>query len=181
MEKKEKKPLTATQKKNRYRTLQYVAIGGEYLSILTPYIILGAVHYQEWFVNNTDSWRIGLGGSLALALMGIATTLITKKKEDTKITDGYISLIICWFAVSFVFVLLRDIMNQIAGIMLYGGLGLLGAFGLDLVSKSYKKKADMYKEAFDKVRGETIEEEIKKNIEEEVKKETSNKKKIAID
>ena len=178
---KQKKQLTTTQKKNRYRAIQYTAFGGEFVSILTPYIILGAVNFQEWFVNNPDSWKIGLGGSLALALMGIAVLLVGKKKENEKITDGYIALIVGWFAVAFIFLLLASIMDQIASIMMYGGLGLLGAFGLDMTSKSYKKKADMYKDAINKVRGKNIEEEVKKEIEEEVRKEQKEKKKVAID
>lgn len=47
---KAKKPLTTEQKKNRYRVIQYSTFGGEFLSILTPYIVMGAVNYEEWFV-----------------------------------------------------------------------------------------------------------------------------------
>ena len=178
---KEKKPLTATQKKNRYRTLQYVYRGGEYLAILSPYIIMGGIYFDEWFRNNEDSWKIGLGGALALAILGIAVFLISKKKEDTKVTDGYISLILGWFAVSFIFMLLATIMDQIATIMFFGGLGLMTGFGLDMLSKSYKTKADLYVEAIKKVQGENREEEVRQQIENEVKEEQKKKDKIAVD
>lgn len=172
--------LTATQKKNRYRGYQYLAFGGEILSVLTPYIVLGAVNFDAWFTNNPEGWKVGLGGSLALALCGIATFLVSKKKEDEKITNGFIALIVGWFMVAFIFMLLASIMNEIATIMFYGGLGLMGAFGLDMVSKSNKNKADMYKEAIKKVRGEKMEDEVRKEIEQEVLRE-DKKKKVAVD
>ena len=161
-----KKKLTATQKKNRYRALQYTTFVSEFISIMTPYIVMGAVNYEEWFAQS-EGWKVGLGGSLAMALLGLAIFLVTKKKEDTKLTSGYITLIIGWFAVAFVFVLLTSIMDQIATIMLFGGLGILGAFGLDMVSKNMKAKADMYKQALSKVRNDTIEKQIAREVMEE--------------
>lgn len=160
----EKKPLTATQKKNKYRALQYVTFGSEFLSIITPFIAMGIVNHEEWFYQE-DGWKIGLGGSLALALMGIAVFLVTKKKEEnSKITNGYISLIVGWFAVAFIFMLLADIMSQMSMIMLFGGIGLCGAFGLDLLSKDFKQKADAYKEVIKKAKQNVIQQEVEKDL-----------------
>ena len=160
----EKKKLTATQKKNRYRALQYGTFAGEFVSILTPFIVMGCVNAKEWFYNE-DGWKVGLGGTLALALMGIAVFLVTKKKEDNSKTDGFISLIVGWFAVAFVFMLLADIMSQITTIMMFGGLGLLGAFGLDLTSKNFKAKADMYKETIQKANQDVLKRQVESEIE----------------
>lgn len=154
-----KKPLTAKQKQTKYRALQYTTFASEFLSILTPFIVMGCVNAQEWFYNE-EGWKVGLGGTLALALMGIAVFLVTKKKEDDKITGGYITLIVGWFAVAFIFMLLADIMSQITTIMMFGGIGLLGAFGLDTVSKEFKKKADAYKETIKKAKENVIKEEV---------------------
>ena len=170
-----KKQLTTKQKKNRYRAIQYGTFGGEFVSILAPFVALGIANYDTWFANE-EGWKVGLGGTLALALHGIAVLLVSKKKEDEKITSGYITLIVGWFAVAFIFLLLANIMDQIATIMFFGGIGLLGAFGLDMTSKEFKKKADLYKEAIAKVNGENLEEQIRKEIEEEVKNE-----KVAVD
>lgn len=156
----EKKPLTAKQKQNKYRGLQYTTFVGEFISILTPFIVMGAVNAEEWFYQE-EGWKVGLGGTLALALMGICVFLVTKKKEDEKITSGYITLIVGWFAVAFIFMLLASIMEQITTIMMFGGLGLLGAFGLDMTSKNFKAKADAIKKAIAKVDEEMLEEEIK--------------------
>lgn len=165
-----KKERTVRQQKNRYRVLQYLCVGGEFVSILTPFITLGIVNYEQWFTTE-EGWKVGLGGALALALMGIAVFMIAKKKEGkSEITNGWITLMVGWFAVAFIFVLLGSIINQIASIMLWGGLGLLGAFGLDVVSKQNKIKADTYKKALADVKQETLEEKVRKEIEEENKK-----------
>lgn len=164
------KKLTATQKKNKYRALQYTTFVGEFVSIITPFIIMAAVNADEWFTTE-QGWKVGLGGALALALMGIAVLLVTKKKENKELTSGYITLIIGWFAITFVFLLLSSILEQITTIMFYGGFGLLGAFGLDMVSKSFKFKADLYKKALEGARTKSIEEEALAQIRKEVAEE----------
>lgn len=160
----EKKPLTARQLKNKYRALQYTTFGSEFLSIITPFIAMGIVNHEEWFYQQ-DGWKIGLGGSLALALMGIAVFLVTKKKEEGKATNGYISLIVGWFAVAFIFMLLADIMSQMSTIMLFGGIGLCGAFGLDMLSKDFKAKADAYKDTIKKAKQNVIQKQVEKDLE----------------
>ena len=166
----EKKELTVAQKQKRFRVLQYTCVGGEFLSVLTPYIVLGIVNADEWFTTN-DGWKIGLGGALALALMGIAVFLVTKKKdEETKFSNGWITLIVGYAAITFIFVLLANIMDQIATIMLFGLIGLIGGFGLDLTSKAFKTRADLYKQAIGEVQKETLKDKIEKEVEEEKKK-----------
>lgn len=166
--KKEKKKLTTKQKQAKYRALQYTAVGGMFASILTPFIALGIANFDEWFVNNSNGWKVGLGASLGLAVAGIAVFLVTAKKEkESKVTDGWITLLVMWFAVAFVFFLLSSIYNQIFEIMMWTGLGLAGAFGLDLVSKDMKRRADEYKKARAEVYKENIEDEIRKEVEEE--------------
>lgn len=144
---KEKKPLTIKQQKNKARAIQYSLFGGEFLSIAIPYAIMAGVNHNEWFIQNPEPWKLGLGGALGLALMSLAVLLVSRKKEDEKLTGGYIALIIGWYAVAFVFLMLARVMNEIYTIMFYGGFGLMAAFGLDMGSKHYKKKADNYKEA----------------------------------
>lgn len=163
-----KKPLTTKQKQTKYRALQYTAVGGEFACILTPFIILGIVNADEWFVNNQEGWKIGLGATLGLAVVGLAMFLVTYKKEkESKVTEGWITMLVMWFAVAFVFKLLSSIYEEIFTIMMWTGLGLATAFGLDIVSKQQKRKADAYKEARKKVQQETLEEQIKKEVEAE--------------
>lgn len=157
------KVKTVKSQKNKYRALQYTTFVGEFISILTPFIVLGIINKDEWFTTESG-WKIGLGGALALALMGLAVLLVTKNKEDKKLTSGYITLIVGWFAVAFVFLLLSSILEQITTIMLYGGFGLLAAFGLDMGSKEFKKKADAYKNAIANVKQKTIEQRVAEEI-----------------
>ena len=159
-----KKQLSAKQKQTKYRALQYSTFATEFISILTPFIIMGAVNYEDWFVSESG-WKVGLGGTLALALLGIAVLLVTKKKEDEKITGGYITLVIGWFAVAFIFMLLASIMEQITTIMFFGGIGILGAFGLDMTSKNFKAKADMYKETIQKANQDVLKRQVESEIE----------------
>lgn len=158
-----KKQMTAKQKQTKYRALQYTTFVGEFISILTPFIVMGAINYDEWFTTE-DGLKVGLGGALALALMGIAVLLVTKKKEDDKITSGYITLIVGWFAVAFVFMLLASIMEQITTIMMFGGLGLLGAFGLDLTSKNFKSKADLFKESIIDAKKKVVKDQVEQEL-----------------
>ena len=165
-----RRQLVVAQKQKKYRVLQFTCLGGEFISTLTPFIVLGIANNETWF-QTEDGWKVGLGGSLALALMGIAVFLVTKRKdEETKASNGWLTLLVGWFAVAFIFILLANIMDQIATIMLWGGLGLCGAFGLDLTSKSFKTKADLYKEAIGEVRKDKLKEQINQEVEEEKKK-----------
>ena len=156
--------LTVAKKQKQYRVLQYTCVGGEVISALTPFVILGAVNADKWF-KSSEGWKIGLGGTLALALMGIAVFLVTQKKEkSSKVTDGWITLIVGWFMVAFIFLLLANIMDQIATIMLFGGIGLCGAFGLDLTSKSFQAKADLYKESILENKKDKLKEQLEKDL-----------------
>lgn len=159
----EKKKLTVKQKKNKYRALQYTTFVGEYVSMFTPFIVMGIVNRDEWFTTE-EGWKVGLGGTLALALLGIASFLLTKKKENKEITNGFITLIVGWFAVAFVFMLLASILEQITTIMMFGGIGLLGAFGLDIANTNFKKKADLYKQTILDAKKNVLKQEFEEEI-----------------
>lgn len=171
MSKKEKKPLTTKQQQIKYRSLQYTAIGGMFASIITPFVVLGIIHFDEWFKSD-GGWKIGLGGTLGLAVVGIAIFLVTQKKEkESKVTDGWITLLVMWFAAAFIVKLFAEIYTELFGIMMWTGLGLASAFGLDIISKKQKANADAYKEARAEIKQETIKEKAKREVEEEQKQE----------
>lgn len=167
MAKKEKKKLTTKQKQTKYRALQYTALGGMFASVLTPFIIMGSIHFDEWF-KSEGGWKIGLGATLGLAVVGVALALVVFKKEkESKVTDGWITFIVIWFALAFIVKCFEEIYKQVFEIMMWTGLGLVAAFGCDIFSMQEKKKADAYKEARKKVQEESIEEQAKKEVEEE--------------
>lgn len=140
-----KKQRTINQMMRRERGAQYALFASEFAVIPIPYAIMCAVNHEEWFVNNPESWKIGLGGAIAIALMSIAILLVGAKKENKELTGGYIAIILGWYALAFVALLLAQILTEIYKIMFIGGSGMLAAFGLDQGSKAFKKKADMHK------------------------------------
>ena len=176
---KEKKQLTTKQQKRRYKTYQYLFLGGEYISALVPYGIMAIVNADEWFVLNPEPWKIGLGGSIGLVLIALTMFLLTKKHENPNLTNGMIALVILWYTITFVFFLLAQINMEIYKIMAYGGLGLITALGLDIGSRYFRKKADGLDKAMKQAETNLQTEQATKEIlEKENKKE---KKKVVID
>lgn len=165
--KKTKKELTTKQRYTRYKVGQWSCFGAEFLSTLLPFIIIGAVNYEEYFVTIENGTKVSFGFALALAVCGIAVWLVSSKKTSN-ISDGFIALIVGWYAIALSFYLIGTIILDISMIMFIGGLGLLGAFGLNIASKNFEKKANLIKEA--------TETATKENLVEEVKNEQKNKK-----
>ena len=174
---KTKKELTIKQKYRRYKAIQYSLVGGEYVSTLLPYGIMAIVNREEWFVMNPEPWKVGLGGSIGMVLLALAMFLITKKRDNEKLTNGMIALLIGWYAITFVFFLLAQINMEIYKIMAYGGFGLMGALGLDIGSKNFEKKAESMKVAMTNAQTNLDTEQATKEILEQEKK----KKKVAVD
>ena len=174
---KEKKELTIKQQKRRYKTYKYLLIGGEYVATLVPYGIMAIVNREEWFVLNPEPWKVGLGGSIGMVLLALAMFLITKKRDNEKLTNGMIALLIGWYAITFVFFLLAQINMEIYKIMACGGLGLMAALGLDVGSKYFDKKATNLDNAMKQAESNLQTEQATKEI---LEKETK-KKKVVID
>lgn len=176
----EKKELTIKQRYKRYKAAQYGLVAGEYVSAALPYSIMAIVNREEWFVMNPEPWRVGLGGAIGLTLLALAMFLITKKKENTKLTDGMIALVIGWYAITFVFFLLAQINMEIYKIMAYGGFGLLGALGLEIGSKNFDRKATDLKKAMTNAQENLNTEQATKEILEQESKKKKTKK-VAVD
>lgn len=154
-----KKEKTAKQEQLRLSSLSKLSFAAEFISAFLPYGIMALIYADEWFV--TDSaWKVTTGGILALCLVGLTMFLISKNK----IKDSLLPLCLGWFATSFILFLLSDIINQMAMIMLFGGLGLAGAYGLDIVSKDLAKKSSTYKEAINDANKDIIKEQAKEEI-----------------
>lgn len=159
----EKKPLTLKQKQNKYRALQYTTFVGKYLALLTPFIVMGCVNAQDWFYQE-EGWKVGLGGTLALALLGIVMTLVTKDDTKDNKSLGKIALVMGWFTATFIVILLENILNQMATIMIFGSIGLCAAVGIDFANKDFKEKADLYKNTLVEGKKEILKEQIKEEL-----------------
>lgn len=177
--KKEKKQLTIKEQAKRYKTYQYLMFGGEYVALLVPYGIMAIVNAEEWFILNPEPWKIGLGGSIGLVVLSLATFLISRQHDNEKLTNGMVAMLIMWYAVTFVFFLLAQINMEIYKIMAYGGLGLMAAVGLEVGSRNFKKKRLELEKAMSNAQENLQTEQATREIlEKETKK---DKKKIAID
>lgn len=159
----EKKPLTLKQKTNKYRALQYTTFVSKYIALLTPFVVMGIVNSEDWFYQE-NGWKVGLGGTLALALLGIVMTLVTK--DDTKDNKnlGKIALVMGWFVATFIIILLEDILNQMATIMIFGSIGLCAAVGIDFANKDFKNKADLYKTTLIESKKDILKEQAKEQL-----------------
>ena len=162
-----KKQLTISQKKNRARLFQRLTFGGEYVALSTPFVAMGIVNRETWFYHE-NGWKTGIGFVLACILFTIIVTSITFESEKLNNRKGkYIKLLIGCLLSAFIFVLLSDIMSEIANILFAACGGIAAALGLDITSLDFKNKADAYgdiiRKAKEKVAQEQVEEEIRQD------------------
>lgn len=165
---KEKKTLP--EQKKRLTKIKNTLFFGEFLSLITPFVIIGAVNYNDYFVEY-DGTKMSIACMLSLALMGLAVWLVSKKK----FTNSFITLIVGWYAVAFIFFLMGKIVNDIAVIMFIGGSGIIGAYGLDIANKKVGAKLEDVKKDMKAAQSSLNQEEYKEEL-----KETQEKKKVKI-
>ena len=127
---KEKKKLTLPEQKKKLSRLHRAIPFTEFASAITPFFVIGAVNYNDYFVE-FDGARMSIACVLATMLAGIAVFLVSKKK----LSDSFVTLVVGWYAAAFIFYLIGRIVNDIATIMFIGGSGLVGACVLDVVDK----------------------------------------------
>lgn len=160
--------LTPTQKKKRLSKIKTGLFAGEFLSVITPFFIIGAVNYNKYFVEY-DGTKMSLACVLATVVMGVAVWLVSSKKFK----GSFISLIIGWYVVAFIFFLLGTIINDIAVIMFIGGSGIVGAYGLDFANIKVGAKIEELKTAMKSAESEmtkdAYKEELKESEEKKVK------------
>lgn len=133
---------TPTQLKKKYRAIQYSCFAGEFLSVAAPFIAIGAVNYNKYFVEY-DGAKMSISFIMAMAVMGFAIWGISKKK----LQNSFVSMIIIWATMAFIFTMLGQMITDLAYIMWFGLIGIVGAYGLDIGSNAAKKKKDKIIEA----------------------------------
>lgn len=165
------KKLSLPEKKKRLTRIKNTLFFSEFLSVITPFVVIGAVNYNDYFVE-CDGTRMSIACMLALALMGISIWLVSKKK----FTNSFITLIVGWYAVAFIFFLMGKIVNDIAVIMFIGGSGIIGAYGLDIANKKVSVKLEDVKKDMKAAQSSLNQEEYK----EELKQQEQEKKTIKV-
>ena len=153
--------------KNKYAVIEYSCFVGEFVSVATPFVAIGIANYDKYFVQY-DGTKMSIAFFMAMSVMGLAIFLISKKKLE----NSYITLLIGWAVMAFVFQLLGQIILDLATIMWFGLIGLAGAYILELGSKKAKKKKESIKEAIAQANKEDLVEQYKeeKKVKVKVKK-----------
>lgn len=131
------KNTSIKKERKKYVAIRWTCFGGEFLSTLAPFVIMGIVKYDEYFVQYNGT-KMTLASVLAAALMGIALWLVSTKK----FTNSFVTLIIGWATITFIFFLMGKIIDDISWIMLFGLIGILGAYGLDFASQKAKERVE---------------------------------------
>jgi len=161
------KQLTTKQKIKKYRAIQWGTFAGQYVAIATPYVVLGIVHWDEWFTSNPEGYKVGIGGAIALALISVITLLVTNaKKEDMKI-NMYIPLILGWLMGATILHLLGSIILEISELMYITATGLVGALGIDIASNDAKKKKEHFMKSLSVANEELDKEQARIEIQQE--------------
>ena len=152
---------TPKDQQRKYKRISRLCFGGEFLSVASPFVTMALANYREYFVEY-DGVKMSLACIIALAVMGVAIFLVSKKKFD----NSFITLVVGWAVVDGIFFLMGRIINDIAYIMLFGLIGLLGAAGLDFASKKANEKAQAYTDGIKAAEQAMIAEAHKAYIEE---------------
>ena len=166
-----KKQKTLKQIKNRKKLGVKLCYGGEFLATATPYAIMAGVNADTWFVQNPDSWKVGLGGALGIALLGFALFLVNanREKKEGNSNNKMLGLVIMWYAIAFVFFCLAQINMEIYKIMCYGGLGLITALGINIEARHLNNEIDDIEQGMHKAKLDNITERAKEENQGKIK------------
>ena len=160
------KKKTVKSQKNKYAAIEYGCFLGEFVSMASPFVAIGIANYDKYFVQY-DGMKMSISFFMAMAVMGMAIFLINKKKFE----NSYVTLLIGWAVVAFIFQMLGQMILDLATIMWFGLIGLVGASGLEIVSKRAKSKKESIKEAIKQAEKENMVQQYKdEKAEKEAKK-----------
>lgn len=151
-----KKELTPTQKKHKYRTIQYSCFIGEFVAAATPFVAIAIANKDKYFVE-FDGARMSIALFMALAVMGFAIWGVAKQN----VKNSYIAFLVKWAICAFVITMIGQMVMDLATIMWFGLIGLTASFGLDLGSKKAQKLKNKISEAQEQANKEDMVEAIK--------------------
>lgn len=147
---------TPSQLKKKYRAIQYSCFAGEFLSAAAPFVAIAIANYEKYFVEY-DGMRVSISFVMAMAVMGFAIFGIAKKKMN----NSFVTLIIIWATMAFIFTMLGHLITDLATIMWFGLIGITGAAGLDIVSKKAEKAKNKITAAQEQAANEDMVEAVK--------------------
>lgn len=166
-----KKQRTTKQQAKHYGTLATTCFIAKFPVVFAPYIAIGIANYNKYFVEYNGT-KMSISFVLALAVMGVAIYLISKKKLE----GSFITLLIGWTLFAFIFTMLGQMISDIAMIMWFGLIGLVAAYGLDKVEDKLKVKKQKLVDAINEAEKDNTVEQVKQ----EIKQEQEQPKKVKI-
>ena len=159
------KKRTPTQEKKHYKALGRLSFAGEFVTLFTPYIAIGIVNYNKYFIQYNGT-KISIGFAMAMVVLGITTWLYSKQK----IKSGVLTLFIGFGLATGILFLIEEILKDLCYIMLFGWIGLGGTLGLDFAQKKCAVKVEIIDEAIKKKKIEMVANEYEQELEEKEKK-----------
>lgn len=139
MAKKKFNELSPAQKYTKLRNQGYTCLAFKWISILSPYLIIGIVNFEDYFVK-ANGIKMSIGCVLAMIVAGIS--IANETKENKKI-NGIVGWAIAFALAIFFQAILQDL-------VLILGCGLIGQLigaGFELGSEIKLEKAELYKKA----------------------------------
>ena len=151
----DEKSVNVKKEETKYRFLQGTFFISKFASLFAPFVALGIANFDEWFIND-EGWKVGIGGFLSMVVLGVVVFIVGKREDEkSKLTDGYVSLIVGWIVATAIIGLFQHILEQLFMIMCIGFAGIMGSFGFNIASNKMKQEAEWNK---------NIRETAKKNI-----------------
>ena len=132
--------MTTHDKYKKMRNTGIALKGAKWLSILAPYIAIGAANFEEYFTEY-NGVKMSIGCVLAMAVAGIA--IFNETKENNKKISGIVGWAIA-FAIAY---LMQSILNDLVLILGCGLIGQMVGAGFELGANNQLEKAKLYKES----------------------------------
>lgn len=166
-----KQTKTPTEKKKSLKTSSRICFFSEFISVFAPFITIGLVNYEKYFVEYNGT-KISIGFVLAMIVMGVATWLVSKEV----IKQPFIVLLIAWAVVTGILFLVKELLSDLCYIMLFGWLGIAGAYGLNIGKKHFDAQIDEIDAGIKAANQEIIKDAYK----EELKEQEQEKKTVKV-
>lgn len=131
--------LNSAEQYTRLRRQGYTFTALKWLSILSPYVVIGTINFNEYFVQS-NGVKMSLGCILALIVAGIS--IKNETKENKKI-NGIVGWAVAFALIFFFQSILQDL-------LLIVGAGLVGQIigaGWELGAETQLEKAKLYRNA----------------------------------
>ena len=139
-EKKPKKTFsekTPSEKKKVLRGWQYGTWWGQFVVLASPYVGLAIANGDKYFVQY-DGTKISIAFFLGLAILGFTIWSVTYEKFK----DSYLPHIIKFGVYTAIIWCVKQIIDDVAYIMIFGFIAFVVAGGIEEVHKKLKQKAD---------------------------------------